>query len=289
MPARAALRAGVGRWPIQYGPAAMRSLRILLTAAAIVLGAGQGLAGAIGERAICRTLRRNTGALRLRGPAGHMSVLVTGDSMSYPIDQELAVERPPGMTVHVDRHDGTGLTTQTVNWSRLAARQVRRFRPDATVITIGGRDGGIPLRGRGHGLTPCCGARWLRLYANRLRPLARSYVRGGEAHVYWLELPAPKEALRAPLYEAVNEALVLLAGEFPGELTLIDVPGAISPGGFQERISYEGLEVRPRTPDGIHLDHAGACIERSLIVSAMLADGQLEEARGAFDLPLGWG
>ena len=216
-------------------------------------------------------------------------MLVTGDSMSYPISQEMAVEAPAGMVVHVDRHDGTGLTTQTVNWPRLAVSQVERFQPDATVITIGGRDGGIPLPDKGHGLTPCCGARWLRLYANLLRPLARAYVRGGKGHVYWLELPAPREALRAPLYEAVNGALALLAGEFPGEITPIDVPGAVSPGGFQERITYEGLEISPRTPDGIHLDHAGACIERSLIVSAMLADGQLEPARGAFGLPVGWG
>ncbi len=216
-------------------------------------------------------------------------MLVTGDSMSYPIDQEMAVEAPAGMVVHSDRHDGTGLTTQTVNWPRLAVSQVQRFHPDATVITIGGRDGGIPLAGPRNTLIECCGTRWLRAYARLLRPLARAYVRGGLGHIYWLTLPAPREALRAPLYEAVNQSLALLAAEFPGEITLIGVAGAVSPDGFQEQIAYEGLQIRPRTPDGIHLDHAGACVERSLIVAAMLADGQLEPARGAFGLPLGWG
>jgi len=257
----------------------MRSLRILLGAGLLVLTCFEGLAGAASESEICRSLRRDSGALRLPGRERHLSVLVTGDSLSYPIDEEMAVEAPAGMVVHVDRHDGTGLTTQTVNWPRLAARQVARFKPGATVITIGGRDGGIPLPDPGHGLTECCGARWLRLYADLLRPLARAYVRAGAGHIYWLELPAPREALRAPLYEAVNAALGLLAREFPGEISLIDVPGALSPGGFRELVSYEGLAIRPRTPDGIHLDHAGACVERSLIVAAMLADGQLERAR----------
>ncbi len=127
------------------------------------------------------------------------------------------------------------------------------------------------------------------MYANRLRPLARAYVRGGLGHVYWLTLPAPEEAARAPLYEAVNSALSLLAAEFQGQITLIGVSGAVSPGGFQHQITYEGLQIRPRTPDGIHLNHAGACVERSLIVQAMLADGQLDPARGAFGVPIGWG
>jgi hypothetical protein len=70
---------------------------------------------------------------------------------------------------------------------------------------------------------------------------------------------------------------------------VIPVLAAVSPGGWDEQITYEGLQISPRTPDGIHVDHAGACIERSLVVAAMLEDGQLEPARGAFGLPLGWG
>jgi hypothetical protein len=269
----------------------MRWLPIALTAAALALGAAPALALAPGERTICRTLRENTGPVRLPAQDSHLSVLVTGDSMSYPIDQEMAVEAPAGMVVHSDRHDGTGLTTNVVDWPRLAVSQVARFHPQATVISIGGRDGGIPLAdpARGGRLTECCGPRWLRLYADLLRPLARAYVRGGLGHVYWLTLPAPEEAARAPLYEAVNGALALLAAEFPGEISLIPVSAFVSPGGFRHQITYEGLQIRPRTPDGIHVNHAGACVERSLVVQAMLADGQLAPARGAFGVPIGWG
>ena len=35
------------------------------------------------------------------------------------------------------------------------------------------------------------------------------------------------------------------------------------------------LQLAPRAPDGIHLDHAGACVERSLLVRALLTDGLL--------------
>jgi hypothetical protein len=231
----------------------MRPLRVALMAVTLLLGACAAVAGAAGEGSICRELREDTGLLRLPGPEGRLSVIVTGDSMSYPIDQEMAIGAPRGMLVHVDRHDGTGLTTTTVDWARLAARQVAHFHP-ATVVSLGGRDGGIALPDPAHGLLECCGRRWLRLYANLLRPLVRAYGHGGSGHVYWLTLPAPAEAARAPFYQAVNGALALLVPEFPRGLTLIGVDRAVSPGGFQEAISYEGLQIRPRTPDGIHLN-----------------------------------
>jgi hypothetical protein len=203
-------------------------------------------------------------------------VLATGDSMIYPILEELAAEAPRGMHVIPERHDGTGLIMSTVNWHRLAKQQVTRFHPDATVITLGGRDGGIPLRGPDHKLIECCGSEWLKAYAGLLRPLVNAYLRGGLGHVYWLLLPAPRERLRAPLYEAVNDALRLLAAEFGDRMQLIPVDAVITPGyQFQETITYQGLAVHPRTPDGIHLDHAGACVERSLLVEAMLANGLL--------------
>jgi hypothetical protein len=203
-------------------------------------------------------------------------VLATGDSMIYPILEELAAEAPRGMKVIPERHDGTGLTTNTVNWHRLAKQQVARFHPDATVITLGGRDGGIPLPGPHHTLIECCGTAWIDAYAALERPLAAAYERGGAGHVYWLLLPAPRELLRAPFYEVVNEALRVLATQIGPAMKLIPVDSVITPGyQFEETITYQGLQIHPRNPDGIHLDHAGACVERSLIVEAMLQDGLL--------------
>ena len=220
-------------------------------------------------------MRAASGPLRLAARHRSLRILATGDSMIYPIDEELALFRPHGVSVLDSRHDGTGLTTSVVDWRRLSAHQAATLRPDVTVITLGGRDGGISLPDSQHQLIPCCGPQWLALYAGRVRPLIGAYLRGGRARVYWLLLPVPREAQRAPLFEAINDALGLLAPEFHGALRLIPTAAVISPGGFQTTIAYDGLQLHPRASDGIHLTHAGACVERSLIVEALLADGLL--------------
>jgi len=249
--------------------------------AALALGGGPAASVAAGPApastpAICKQLRADSGTLRLGDHRKRLTVLATGDSMIYPILEELAADEPHGMRVIPERHDGTGLTTNTVNWHELAKQQVARFHPDATVITLGGRDGGIPLAGADHKLIECCGTAWLEAYAGLVRPLVRDYLRGGAGQVFWLLLPAPRERLRAPFYEAVNDALRLLAPEFHGAMHLIPVDSVITPGyEFTEAITYQGLQIQPRNPDGIHLDHAGACVERSLVVEAMLQGGLL--------------
>jgi hypothetical protein len=220
-------------------------------------------------------MRRHFGALSLGGTRRHLTVLATGDSMIYPVSEELAIGRPPGMRVITDRHDGTGLTTTTVNWHALARRQVARWHPAATVITLGGRDGGIPLADAAGHLIECCGNQWLALYAALLRPLAVDYLQGGRGSVYWLMIPAPREKARAPFYEAVDNAIRLLASEIGPAMHVIPVDTVVSPAGFQSTMTYEGLTIAPRSPDGIHLSHAGACVERSLVTEAMIADGQL--------------
>ncbi|MDQ6811249.1 MAG: hypothetical protein M3Z95_05070, partial [Actinomycetota bacterium] len=234
---------------------------------------GAGLPAAI--RAVCRHIRAHSGALHVASRRKVLRILATGDSMIYPIDQELAIERPAGMRVVRERHDGSGLTTAMIDWARLSVRQAARVRPDVTVISLGGRDAGIPLRDARHRLVACCAAAWLGLYAGLVRPLVSAYLRGGRARVYWLLLPAPREALRAPLFEAVNDAVRLLAPQFGTALRLIATDAAISPGGYQQVVTYDGLKIRPRAPDGIHLNHEGACVERGLVTEALRADGLL--------------
>jgi len=215
--------------------------------AALALGGGPAASVAAGPApastpAICKQLRADSGTLRLGDHRKRLTVLATGDSMIYPILEELAADEPHGMRVIPERHDGTGLTTNTVNWHELAKQQVAR----------------------------------LEAYAGLVRPLVRDYLRGGAGQVFWLLLPAPRERLRAPFYEAVNDALRLLAPEFHGAMHLIPVDSVITPGyEFTEAITYQGLQIQPRNPDGIHLDHAGACVERSLVVEAMLQGGLL--------------
>jgi len=271
-------RAGGRRARARAARAAVAALLALMAFGASA-AAAKAPASIPSTAAVCARLRAKLGPLRLGDKRKRLTVLATGDSMIYPIDQELAQDAPRGMRVQSDRHDGTGLTTPTFDWHRLARQQVARYHPGATVISLGGVDGGFPLRAADHQLVECCGAQWLGLYAQLAEPLVDAYVQGGRAHVYWLLLPAPREAARAPLYEAVNNAIRLLGSKFPSDMTVIGVDSVISPDGFQETITYQGVQVKPRAPDGIHLNHEGACVEHSLVSEAMIATGVLERAR----------
>jgi hypothetical protein len=227
------------------------------------------------QSVICRQIRALTGIRGLAARRRGLRLLAIGDSMIYPVSQELAAGRVPGERVVADRHDGTGLTTNTLSWPLLAVHQAARVRPDVTVIALGGRDGGVPIRNAHQHIVFCCGPDWIGLYAGLVRPLVRSYLRHGQGRVYWLTLPVPREATRAPLFAAVNDAVRSLVPHFGGGLRLIGVDTAVSPGGFQDTISYDGLTIHPRTPDGIHLTHAGACVEESLVSQALREDGLL--------------
>jgi hypothetical protein len=222
---------------------------------------------------VCRRIRAISAAKRLAGGRQRLTLLATGDSLIYPIDEELGVEAPPGLHVVTARHDGTGLTTSAVDWRALSAHQAKTIHPNVTVISLGGRDGGIPLPAPNSQPVACCGPQWLALYAARVRPLVRAYVQSGHGRVYWLLLPAPAEAARAPLFAAVNSADRLLVPEFHGALRVIPVDAVVSPGGFQNTITFDGMQIAPRTADGIHLNHAGACVEASLVDAALRADG----------------
>jgi hypothetical protein len=227
------------------------------------------------QTAVCRQIRALTGIRGLAARRRGLKLLATGDSMIYPVSQELAAGRVRGEHVVADRHDGTGLTTDTISWPLLAAEQAARVRPDVTVVALGGRDGGVPIRNAHRHIVSCCGPDWIGLYAGLVRPLVRSYLRHGQGRVYWLTLPVPREDARAPLFAAVNDAVRSLVPHFGSGLRMIGVDTAVSPGGFQDTISYDGLTIHPRTPDGIHLTHAGACVEESLVSQALREDGLL--------------
>ena len=184
-------------------------------------GAAQAGGGALTTPQLCARMRAASGPLRLPAHRHSLRILATGDSMIYPIDEELSITRPARrervrQPPRRDRPDD-----ERGRLERLSAHQAAALRPDVTVITLGGRDGGISLPDAHGGLVACCGPQWLALYAARVRPLVSAYVRGGRGRVYWLALPAPREALRAPLFEAVNNALALLVPGFHGALRLI--------------------------------------------------------------------
>src|SRR5205085_260078 len=104
------------------------------------------------------------------------TLLVTGDSMSMPLDLDLS-RRFAGSAVHVTRdpHVGTGISNSVlVDWGRLSTSQEQNDHPDAVVVFIGANEG-FPMQGPGGRQVQCCSAQWAAIYATRARQMMNTY------------------------------------------------------------------------------------------------------------------
>jgi len=154
-------------------------------------------------------------------------VLVTGDSMSMPLDAVLA-RRLAGGDVKVTRepHIGTGISkTALVDWGKLSARQTAAQKPDAVVVFIGANEG-FPMKGH-----DCCDAAWAAEYAYRARLMMNTYRRDGATRVYWLTLPAPRDPKRKPIARAVNAAIAVAAQPYRAQVRVLDMERIFTPEG----------------------------------------------------------
>ena len=135
------------------------------------------------------------------------TLLITGDSMSMPLDADLAQRLVSHVHVIQDPHIGTGISnSQIVDWGKLSASQVRSDHPDAVLVFIGANEG-FPMAGPGGKQIQCCGAPWAAIYAERVRIIANYYRQGGHARVYWITLPDQREAARESIARVVNAAI----------------------------------------------------------------------------------
>ncbi len=214
-------------------------------------------------------------ALGERPPARHQlhRLLVTGDSMSMPLDADLAdalVERH----VHVDRdpHIGTGIsTTFVVDWGKLAAAQVKADHPDAVVVFIGANDG-FPMKGPEGREAPCCSASWAAIYAGRVRQVMNTYRASG-ARVYWMTLPAPREAARAHIARVVNAAIQVAAQPWAAQVQVVDTVSTFTPGFvYRDAMSVGGKQTIVRQADGIHLNDAGSSLLAGIVLGRLQQD-----------------
>jgi lysophospholipase L1-like esterase len=204
--------------------------------------------------------------LEARRPRARLRLLATGDSMIQIIDSLLAQRLGHGARVTADAHISTGLSKPFMfDWLRHARGETARVRPEATVMFIGANDG-FPI-----GRARCCDAAWIAAYAKRVTALMRDFRRGGAGRVYWLTIPAPRDAQRRRIYAAINRAIERAAGAFErDEVSVIDLVPVFTPGG-RFRASIHGRVVRQA--DGIHLNVAGARIAARLIAARLRADG----------------
>ena len=193
------------------------------------------------------------------------TLLVTGDSMAMPLDAELGrrLSRDDVEVVR-DPHVGTGLSqTELLDWAQLSRSQSAEHRPDAVVVFMGANEG-FPL-----GADECCGRAWAAAYATRARRVMDTFRRDGAARVYWLTLPAPRDADRRDVARSVNAAIAVAAEPYRAHVRVLDMAALFTPG-FRYRDAMAGDIVRDS--DGIHLNGRGASLAADRVVAALRRD-----------------
>lgn len=202
------------------------------------------------------------------------TLLVTGDSMSQPLDQDLAQTlEPQGVHVIRDPHIGTGISsTVLVDWGKLSVHQVKQYHPDAVVIFIGANDG-FSMPGANGKQVSCCGPVWAAIYATRVREMMNTYRQDGVARVYWLTLPTPRDSARAKIARVVNAAIEVAAEPWRDQIRVVDTVPVFTPNDvYRDSMNINGQPTIVRESDGIHLNDAGSALAERLVLAAIDRD-----------------
>jgi lysophospholipase L1-like esterase len=201
-------------------------------------------------------------------------LLVTGDSMSQPLDADLA-RRLAGAGVKVTRdpHLGTGISnTLLVDWGKLSVSQVQQLRPDAVVAFIGANEG-FPMPGPAGVQVQCCSAQWAAIYAARARRMMDTYRQSGAARVYWITLPTPRDAARQAIARTVDAAVTVAAQPWADQVRVIDTVPVFTPGDhYRDAMPVNGTQTIVREADGIHLNDAGSTLLAGIVLRTMSRD-----------------
>jgi lysophospholipase L1-like esterase len=201
-------------------------------------------------------------------------VLVTGDSLAQPLDEQLArTLSDRGVEVARDPHIGTGISKDIlVDWAKLSTKQTEDEQPDAVVMFIGANEG-FDLPGPERKDVKCCGPEWTALYATRARTMMNTYRRDGQTMVYWLTVMTPKDAERAEIARSVNAGILAAAAPYRAQVRVIDTVPIFTPG-FRYRSSMEidGEDTIVRESDGIHLNEDGTELVHDAVMSLIDRD-----------------
>lgn len=199
------------------------------------------------------------------------TLLVTGDSLSQPLDSELGRELAGrGVKVIRDAKLGSGISkTDLVDWGRLAVTQTEKDKPDAVIMFMGANEGFNMNDATGKEVV-CCSAEWASIYANRARQMMNTYRADGRTHVYWLTLPTQRKSARQAIARVVNAAIDVAGQPYRKDVTVFDTIPTFTPGGrYRDAMDVDGTETIVRESDGIHLNEAGARLLADLMIEQL--------------------
>ena len=202
------------------------------------------------------------------------TVLVTGDSLAMPLDAEVArgLARD-GVEVLRDPQIGTGISKVGFgDWGAISTRQTTEDEPDAVVMFIGANEG-FSMPKAGGGSVDCCGSDWAAEYASRARRMMDTYRQDGEARVYWLTIPLPRDKDRQELARVVNEGIEVAAQPFRVHVRVLDMVEIFTPDDeYRDSMEIDGEDTIVRESDGIHLNDEGAKLAADRVLDAIRDD-----------------
>jgi hypothetical protein len=203
-------------------------------------------------------------------------LLVTGDSLSTPLDIEIArklADQGAGVEVTRDPHLATGISnTGLVDWSRLSSTQAANDDPDAVVLFIGANEG-YSMPGPNGNQVSCCGPAWEAIFQSRVGQMMDNYLNGGVQRIYWLTIPTQRDPARKPIADDVNQAIREAAASRGGAVRVVDLIPTFTPGDtYRDSIDIDGKQTIVRQPDGIHLNEDGSSVAADLVLQAVDRD-----------------
>ena len=203
-------------------------------------------------------------------------LLVTGDSLSTPLDIEIArklADQGAGVQVTRDPKLGAGISNSALlDFGQVSATQAANDDPDAVVVFIGANEG-YPLPAGGGRQVSCCGAAWEREFSSRVGQMMDHYLSGGAERVYWLTVPTQRDPARKPIADDVNQAVREAAAARGPAIRVIDLVPTFTPGdSYRDSIEIDGKQTIVRRSDGIHLNDEGAALAADLVLTTIDRD-----------------
>ena len=165
------------------------------------------------------------------------------------------------------------------DWFDHVRREVRRLRPKAVILGLGGNDDHGYMTGVPEGVTldGFGGPAWTNEYRRRVGGLMDTAARGG-AYVVWIGLPITRDLDQSRRYDTINAIVQQEARKRPRSAAFVDTYTRFAgeDGGYAEYLAdAKGRLVRVRGRDGVHFERAGGEI---------IARDVLRRLNEAFDL-----